>query len=94
MIIDPETYNWEELKGEDAVFMQGYNAGIRTVLSRVDLMAKGMSECTDGYPETFAKLYCEIAGRIHETLEVDAELCRTDLTCQMMEANPEIYCKD
>lgn len=85
---DPDTYNWKELKDEDATFMKGYNYGIERAVSEVRLMA---DECEFEFVPSVNKFIEEFFENIAEGLQEYLESHRVQMTAEIMDANEEYW---
>ena len=88
--INPETYNWKELKDDDATIMSGYNWCIEDVeVACENIIDRLQNEFRSS--ETISKIVSEICEKFSEELSTSLEYKRTDLTCSLMENNLEKY---
>ena len=83
MYIDPETYNPDELKGEDATLMRGYDLAVDDALGFLDTCA----EDAETGVKAFDKLYRQVVAQVRERLEYNLEGCRLEHTADIMEAD-------
>lgn len=88
MYINEEVYNWEELKGEDKTFIQGYNEGCDRLIKGVELW---LDDATDDMIKPFASIYKEVGLEIIGYLTTLTETDRLELTASIMDSKPEIY---
>ena len=89
MIIDPETYNPDELKGEDAALMRGYDLAADDALRFLDTCA----EDAETGVKAFDKIYRQVVEQVRERLEHNLGACRLEHTVSIMD-NDEQYWED
>lgn len=88
--INPEVYNWKELKDEDETLMRGYNYCIEDVETACDNITDNL-RIEFRSSETFSKVVDEICKKFSEELLTWLDMDRTELTCSIMESNLDKY---
>ena len=91
--INPETYNWKDLKDDDVTIMSGYNWCIEDVEVACDNIIDSLQNEFRS-SKTISKLVGEIGEKFSKELAVWLDYKQTDLTCSLMENNPERYSDD
>lgn len=87
MYIDPEAYNPDELKGEDATLMRGYDLAVDDALGFLDTCAE---DAVTGV-KAFDKLYRQVVAQVRERLEHNLEGCRLEHTAGIMDADESYW---
>ncbi len=88
MYIDEEIYNWKKLKGEDRVFINGYNEGCTRLIEGA---WSWLDDATAGMIKPFADIYKEVGAEIIAQLSNLVEIDRTELTVSIMDNNEAYY---
>lgn len=87
MYINPETYNPDQLKGEDADFMRGYNLAVDDALGVLDTCA----EDAETGVKAFDKLYRQVTAQVRERLERNLDACRLEHTAAIMDGDEQYW---
>ena len=88
--INPEVYNWKDLKDDDATVMRGYNFCIEDVETACDNITDNL-QIEFRSSETVSKIVTEICEKFSEELSTWLDMQRTELTCSIMESNLDKY---
>lgn len=88
--INPEVYNWKELKDDDATVMRGYNFCIEDVETACYNITDNLKN-EFRTSETFSKVVIEICEKFSEELSTWLDMQRAELTCSIMENNLDKY---
>lgn len=88
--INPETYNWKDLKDDEAILMEGYNICMENVETASENIIEEISK-DFGDSQTLATIVNEICESFSVELSTWLNMNRTELTCSLMENNLEKY---
>ncbi len=88
MYINEDIYNWQELKGEDKAFIDGYNEGCARLIEGADLW---LDDAGATMIKPFADIYKGVGLEIIARLSSLAEVERREITAGIMDGNPEVY---